>query len=702
MLSKRPNSIEVNLDFELEKFLKEIHYLQMAPLNIDLRDILKDKFNNIKDENQLRLYATRVRLIANKYNIIMKNLQPEEVPLFESKLNKIDSIIELGINDYTWNSVEVPDYIESAYSIICNDVYQNLELTQANAKEIYTIVNNWCEYDSDVFKKRDLTTTNNAKSLEENQNKFDYVFRKEIIKGGNKIHNLVVSTLQAVEISEASPGWQEYINYTNEIIFNGFKISTFTSLKNMFNAMTDEEQLRMPFVCIDLELIDNKLLFNPPLDENSHIKNLQEILFDFINTFISRGSFMQVIGKNRNSYDQMVARDEVIYEMVNKINDSIEQTCSGCRNLLDHFNTYSFLLTSDIHEIFEEFVKGNSSLSRVKQPRPPSKNFMSNRNVAKSITSLGSMLTPEAISGIERSFLSPYFQQLSKHEKEKCLTPLLEDFDAEIAVYVNAREQIKKLKSHEDVDWIRVKLQPTIDVLVTLSNKLIWKFTSFLSSQIKRTLNELDLFLKRMEPDIEKITGEERDTATFMKIMRMFNEVSSKHQEMEVKFELMKRTLNLLKKYNRFDVIDLESKFNSTPVRWTNLKSKVTLAKQRLGPTIQEESIIIIQDLKEFATVINNLDSEIMSSCLFDRETEQEKALKELEVFHNRFDSLQNQAEDLKQLQELLDSSVVDFNKLIQSKTTLFHLKHTWKAVKEIRNKHNEWKRIRWQKVNID
>ena len=54
MLSRRPTQIEVNLDFELEKFLKEIHYLQMAPLNIDLNYILKEKFNNIKDENQLR------------------------------------------------------------------------------------------------------------------------------------------------------------------------------------------------------------------------------------------------------------------------------------------------------------------------------------------------------------------------------------------------------------------------------------------------------------------------------------------------------------------------------------------------------------------------------------------------------------------------------------------------------------------------
>jgi hypothetical protein len=55
----------------------------------------------------------------------------------------------------------------------------------------------------------------------------------------------------------------------------------------------------MPFVCINLELVDNKLLFSPPLDENSHLKNLQEILFDFINTFISRGSYMNILGKNR-------------------------------------------------------------------------------------------------------------------------------------------------------------------------------------------------------------------------------------------------------------------------------------------------------------------------------------------------------------------------------------------------------------------
>ena len=62
---------------------------------------------------------------------------------------------------------------------------------------------------------------------------------------------------------------------------------------------------------------------------------------------------------------------------------------------------------------------------------------------------------------------------------------------------------------------------------------------------------------------------------------------------MEVKFELMKKTLILLKKYDQYEVPELEARFNGTPLRWTNLKFKVTQAKQRLGPTIQEESNLI-------------------------------------------------------------------------------------------------------------
>lgn len=82
----------------------------------------------------------------------------------------------------------------------------------------------------------------------------------------------------------------------------------------------------------------------------------------------------------------MVARDETVFDMVNKINESIEKTSVECRKVFDYFSPYSFLWQSDIHETFEQFLRGKASLSRENKPRPPSKNFMTMNNTINNNT----------------------------------------------------------------------------------------------------------------------------------------------------------------------------------------------------------------------------------------------------------------------------------------------------------------------------
>ena len=52
--------------------------------------------------------------------------------------------------------------------------------------------------------------------------------------------------------------------------------------------------------------------------------------------------------------------------------------------------------------------------------------------------------------------------------------------------------------------------------------------------QVSSTLNDLDSFLKRIEPGIEAITGEEQDIASFMRLMRVFNEVGMLGQQQTI------------------------------------------------------------------------------------------------------------------------------------------------------------------------
>jgi hypothetical protein len=105
--------------------------------------------------------------------------------------------------------------------------------------------------------------------------------------------------------------------------------------------------------------------------------------------------------------------------------------------------------------------------------------------------------------------------------------------------------------------------------------------------------------------------------------------------------------------------------------------------------------------LKIFGDISRELLDNIETSCLFKRETTFDQAYVTMDNFFKRYNNLQNKAEDLKQLQELLESNVVDFNILNKSKTKLYNLKQVWRLVRDIRNKHNEWKLVNWQRIDI-
>ena len=59
---------------------------------------------------------------------------------------------------------------------------------------------------------------------------------------------------------------------------------------------------------------------------------------------------------------------------------------------------------------------------------------------------------------------------------------------------------------------------------------------------------------------------------------------------MEGKFAAMHRTVLLVKKYGQKLPDTTETLFEAAPHRWNSLRTKVSLAKQRLGPRIQSQS----------------------------------------------------------------------------------------------------------------
>ena len=224
--------------------------------------------------------------------------------------------------------------------------------------------------------------------------------------------------------------------------------------------------------------------------------------------------------------------------------------------------------------------------------------------------------------------------------------------------------ELLSLPEFRDLGWIRVDLKPITQVLVTLANKWMWTFTKYLANQVTDMLESLEDFLQRIEPEIESISGEERDTASFMKLMRLFNEVSAQQQDMDHKFSAMHRTVELLVRYNQELPKRTEQLLQAAPGRWNNLKTKVFLAKQRLMPRIQEEMETISEDLIDFGKRVAEMEDEFESSEIFSRTCKIDQARTLIDKFSKQIALLEAEAQDLVELQGLLETDLVNFNVL--------------------------------------
>ena len=101
-----------------------------------------------------------------------------------------------------------------------------------------------------------------------------------------------------------------------------------------------------------------------------------------------------------------------------------------------------------------------------------------------------------------------------------------------------------------------------------------------------------------------------------------------------------------------------------THTRWSNLKKRVALSKQRIGPRIQSKEDLITQDLAHFADLFTSLRRRFEHSPCLDHRCPREDVWNLIGEFGRELGELQKQVRDLAELQELLETSVFNFSLL--------------------------------------
>ncbi|XP_053311944.1 dynein axonemal heavy chain 9-like [Spea bombifrons] len=671
------DKIELNLNPDLLVYLREAEYFMGPPFWVKLPESIQSLMKST-DITKFKVLVTRLETVVSKYNEVMKMITDHQMALFEKKLLKSSEILKAGMTFFTWSMDESADYIELAMSHICTDLYTNFFIVTNNYKVITDLSAAWCKANLDIFTCRDFSRGYSITELLIMQRNMEHELENMLVSDGKRIHNIVDESFVASGISEASPAWQDYIIGIDDLIFQGLKKVTISSLAALLNTLLDSEQV--PILCIEVQLINNEVGFNPPLDQSTCDTSVMENVEEWLKTFLMRGSCIKALSSAvKVGYQEYMSQDEEALQLIGHVLQEVQKGVLECQAMLETFCTYAYLWKQDVNAEFQNFLQGKQSV--------------------KSLTAEQDMndQANTALNEAERTFILP---KDSAAPKSCC--PLLEDFDVEISSYKAARDDIQRLPDLQRCKWIQVDFRPIKQVLNAYALKWMWTFTKYLIDQASATLRSLDFFLKRAEPQIESISGDERDTGSFMKMMRLFNEVSAKQVEMEVQFTVLQKTVALLEQHEMELPKDIDILFRTMPTRWNSMKTKVSLAKQRLGPRIQQEADRVTLDLERFQHKLDVLGHDIETSKVYQYSCSSQEAFKVIEHLSIEVQILQNEAKDLKELQELLETTVVDFSILTNCVDLLQNLNIVWQRVDSILSEQNTWKKEVWQNMDTE
>ncbi|XP_075707241.1 uncharacterized protein LOC142741794 [Rhinoderma darwinii] len=670
-------TIEINLNSDLLVYLREEEYFLKPPFKLKLPESDGCLISHVNN-NRFKVLCTRLEMVASKYNEVVKTISYHQRALFEKKLLKISEILRDGMNVFTWSMVESMDYTELATSYICEDLYNNFSIVTNNYKAISELTAAWCTANLDIFTCRESQRSYSITELMTEQKKIEHELKALLVPDGHKIHNLVQQCFAACGISEASPAWQEFIMHIDAIVLQGLKKTTISSLAALLNTLLDYHYV--PALSIDVELINGEVAFNPPLDKSTSDMSVMENIEEWLKMFLFRGSHIKGLSSTvKGGYQEYVSEDDDVLELVGHILQQVEKGVIESQAFLEGLKRYSYLWKKDVHAEFLDFLHGKQRVNTL-QRQEHAANKLPLRNNSPMIVA-------------ERAFILPTVTAVTDG-------PLLEDFDSEISVHKDARDIIQRLPDNQQSRWIQVDFRAIKQVLSAYALQWMWTFTKFLIDQTTATLKSLDSFLRRTEPQIESITGLERDTGSFMKMMRLFNEVSSNQVEMEVQFTVLQKTVTLLGKHQMPLPTESEVLYRTMPARWNSMKTKVSLAKQRLGPRIQQEADIVTRDLEVFQCKLDVLGFDIETSEVYKYECTSQEAFRIIHNFNTRVETLQNKAKDLKELQELLETTVVDFSILNNCEDLLQKLSLVWQHVDSIFQEQDIWKKELWQNMN--
>lgn len=362
-----------------------------------------------------------------------------------------------------------------------------------------------------------------------------------------------------MEGDQDDPKWQNYINFIDDIILNGLRVTICVSLNYLAENMEPANNYA-PLLESRLELLDPDLLFTPSLNPDDP-NGFNQILNNLINDIIKMTSLIPRIRPNcEMDYETTIASLVDVVEMKSEILTSVARVVQEAADYCHGFERYAYLWLEDRHLFMEMFLEYSRMLEQdeiellqIKDPGAPD-------------------LCPPTIDAFR--------EQIDNYES--------------LYIEIEAIEQYQVFSA-----WFQVDVRPFRQALLNIVCKWSNMFKEHLVNRVTESLGDLATFIRNADEGLLQ-TVKEGDYEGLVSIMAYLLHVKERTQTTDEMFEPMQEIIDLLKYYDTDIPEEVNVLLQELPEQWANTKQIAISVKQQVGPLQATEVVAIRNRIQKF------------------------------------------------------------------------------------------------------
>ena len=692
--------LKVNFDPALVRLLREVKYFSLLRIEVP-----SQASKIYKRSEQLRRETGNLDLIVSIYNRIQKSLLPVERPLLKSHVAKLDKALMAGLRTLTWKSHGIEPFITEVSSC-AKDADVILSTMKENVGQIETIMEAWSKKVM-LSKRSKPASVSDFMLLFDDKKKVTYAL---ITKGGKDIHSLMKATVRALKVSNGHPDWKAYVDFVSCVVIEGLARACNVSLKALQDQI-DLEKIEHddigPIMETSLVLSGKKVIFEPSLQRTPSGKGVKDAFDTMTNAYVDVASLFKRLDSPEGSYVREMTNDPDVQESLDYVYESVEETISRCNEFREKYMVYEYLWTSDMGQIFEDFLEG-AFLPIADSGSFDDENGGANDNDGSSSPNPSSMDSPGAWSNTSG--------EGSKEEPDcpfsttRIVNLLM--FEERISHFQAVRAELAELQSSTQIGFLKLDSQPIKQALSTWVTKWVYMFTQYLHDYTLAELRGLSEFIRNANKGLDSDIDEDGDGSVsreeLMSMMRHINSVNRKIDVVQRLFNPFNDTVHMLRGHGitfegeLVDGIAVGDYLSALPNLWNETVDHAFKVKAEIQPIQNQIADKVRGEVQHFQSQLSAHRRDFKLRAPYAGKASVDDANALIDTLEREVAELCKEAKKMADLENLFSLSRSKFRELASMQRDLTLLGQAWDTLSLITRTFTSWEDLMWDELDTD